>query len=57
MNYRKHFAEMLKVDPKAIFGFTPKDGDHTNCSLSNLLLIIDPKQLEGYKNEITVQIH
>jgi len=42
MNYKKHFAKTLNIDPKSIVGFTPKDGNHTNGDLSNMLLIVDP---------------
>jgi hypothetical protein len=43
MNYKKHFAQALKIDPKAIVGFIPKDGNHTNFALSNMMLIVDPE--------------
>jgi hypothetical protein len=43
MNYKKHFAETLKIDPKAIVGFIPKDGDVTNSKLNNMLMIVDPE--------------
>ena len=46
MNYKKHFAKTLNIDPKLIVGFTPKDGNHTNCSLSNMMVIIDPENME-----------
>lgn len=42
MNYKKHFAKTLGIDPKLIVGFTPKDDNHTNSDLSNMLLIVDP---------------
>jgi len=41
MNYKKHFAHTLNIDPKVIVAFTPKDGDHSNCNLSNMLLVVD----------------
>ena len=41
MNYKKHFAKILGIDPKLIVGFTPKDSNHTNCNLSNMLLVVD----------------
>lgn len=44
MNYKKHFAKTLNIDPKLIVGFTPKDGNHTNCNLSNMLLVVDPNK-------------
>ena len=44
MNYKKHFAKTLNINPKSIVGFTPKDGNHINCSLNNMLLIIDPNE-------------
>jgi hypothetical protein len=43
MNYKKYFAEILNIDHKLIVGFTPKDSDHNNHSVDNMLLIIDPK--------------
>lgn len=43
MNYKKHFAKTLKMNLKAIAGFMPKDGNHTNCSIENMMLIIDPE--------------
>ena len=45
MNYKKHFANALNLDLKVIVAFTPKDGDHGNCSLSNMLLIVDPENM------------
>jgi len=44
INYKKHFAKTLGIDPKLIVGFTHKDGNHINCSLSNMLFIVDPDQ-------------
>lgn len=49
MNYKKHFAKTLELDPSLIVGFTPKDGNHTNCSLSNMLLIVDPIKYKDIK--------
>lgn len=45
MNYKKHFAEALKINPKAIVGFIPKDGNNTNFSINNMMLIIDPEYM------------
>ena len=49
MNYKKHFAKTLELDLSLIVGFTPKDGNHTNCSLSNMLLIVDPIKCKDIK--------
>jgi hypothetical protein len=43
MNYKKHFAEALKINQKAIVGFIPKDGNNTNFAISNMMIIIDPE--------------
>lgn len=45
MSYRKHFAEVLKINTKAIVGLIPKDGNHKNCDMSNMLLIVNPEGL------------
>jgi hypothetical protein len=44
MSYKKYFADILNIDHESIVGFTPKDGDHNNHSLDNMLLIIDPNK-------------
>ena len=46
MNYKKHFAKTLNIDPKLIVGFNPKDGNYTNCALSNMMVIINPENME-----------
>jgi hypothetical protein len=49
MNYKKHFAKTLNIDPSLIVGFTLKDGNHTNSDLSNMLLIVDPIKYRDIK--------
>ena len=41
MSYKKHFSETFNINPKAIVGFVPKDGNHKNYSLDNMMLIVD----------------
>lgn len=42
ISYKKHFANKLSIDSKLIIEFKPKDGNHTNLALSNMLVVIDP---------------
>ena len=42
MSYKKHFAKHLNINPVAIVGFIPRDGNHLNLTISNTLVIIDP---------------
>jgi hypothetical protein len=44
INYKKHFAKILDIDTDLIVEFIPKDGNHINCSLNNMLLIVDPNK-------------